>query len=51
MWRERELDHSEPVVGVGAVVHDAPDQLVADADEFAGAGGDKGDGFSGGGES
>ena len=48
---ERELDHTEAVVGVGAVVHDAADERVADADDFAGAGGDEGDGFFGGDES
>ena len=48
---ERELDHTQAIVSVGAVFHDAADELVADADDFAGAGGDEGDGFFGGCES
>lgn len=45
--REGELDHSEPVVGVGAIFHDAAREDVADVNDFPCAGGDEGDGVVG----
>lgn len=48
--REGELDHAEPVVGVGAVFHDAAREGVPDVNDFAGVGGDECYGFLRGGE-